>query len=203
MDRNMGIANFLKTIKRRLKILLKARRINDPARNYFERFLIPRLGASRVRDVLFVGVGPYTWHYSELFRKQGVNYITLDRRPEAITWGSPAGHITCDIQDVKNHIEDMPFDLIIIMGVIGYGVNDPETAKNMLSAATKLLKPRGRILVACESRFGIDPVKVGHDCPTRLVTTSSYGLDGMVKLPDYDYGFYFMVPEQNSSPAAT
>lgn len=186
---------LVNTLKRSLKIMIKARPIDDPARRYFEKTLIPKLGASGINNVLFVGVGPYTWHYSKLFKAEGISFITLDLRPEAAIWGSPEGHITCDIQDVSKHAGDMRFDLVILMGVIGYGVNDPETARNMLTAATSLLNSDGRILVACESRFGIDPIETGSRCTPALTPVASYGMQGSVKIPDYDYSFYFLSPD--------
>lgn len=183
-----------------LKIILKAKPIHSKERFYFENVLIPSFGIFNVERALFGGVGPYTWHYDRLFREAGIELHTIDRRKEAALWGASGRHATGDLLELETLFPTIEFDIIILMGLIGYGLNDEDQLRDVLTTATSKLTAQGRLLVACEDRFGIDPVAVGSSCTPKLLSTPTYCYQQSVRLPDVDYGFHFFSPSKETTP---
>ncbi len=118
--------------------------------------------------------------------------IPLDRRPEAAVWGVPDNHVVGDITEIDNPLFETKFDVIILMGVIGYGVNTLSQVAAMLESASNLILPGGTVLIACESRFGLDPLKISETEGSKLRGSPSFCFPVSVSLPDFDYGFYFL-----------
>ena len=186
-----------------LKIALKAKPIHSKERLYFEHVLIPSFGIFNVNRALFGGVGPYTWHYDRLFRQAGVELHTIDRRKEASLWGAKGRHVTGDLLELESLFPTTNFDIIIMMGLIGYGLNDENQVRNVLTVATSKLAEHGHLLVACEDRFGIDPVAIGETCTPKLHPTKAYCYQQSVRLPDVDYGFHFLSTSEPVKPPST
>lgn len=75
-------------------------------RVWLEKTYLPSLSGK----ILFVGVRPYTSFYHELVSKSS-QFITIDKDPGVVNYGSPFFHITDDIEkflennfDTYNHI---------------------------------------------------------------------------------------------------
>jgi hypothetical protein len=102
-------------LRRRIQILLHPRPIRSPERLFLERVVTPALGLYRVRSVLFAGVAQYTWHC----RRFGMTLHTIDRRPEAATWGAHGRHVVGDLEQAQGHFPGQAFDLVVLMDVTG------------------------------------------------------------------------------------
>lgn len=174
-----------------LKIMLRARPIKSPERLFFEQVIIPAFGMYGVKRVLFVGVAPYTWHYGRLFRRQDIELWTIDVRPDAAVWGARNRHIVGDISNSGKVLSGGGFDLVIMMGIIGYGLNDVRQVRCALEQTSALLSPLGRILIACEDKFNLDPVAIAKTIPGGVVAVDSFCFPASVRLPGCDYGLHY------------
>lgn len=82
------------------------------------------------------------------------------------------------------------------MGILGYGVNNEAQVKEILESTAAALIPQGRVLVACEKRFGLDPVAVSARLDIGLAHVASYCFPSSVCLPDFDYDFHFLAMQR-------
>jgi len=187
-----GVYLSVMNIRSMAKVMLKARKIYSDERLFFENVMIPAFGLFNVRNILFVGVAPYTWHYSKLFKRNGIVMHSLDCRPEAAVWGAKGNHVTGDVLNVRSLLGDVKFDLVILMGVIGYGLNKPDDIRDTYDAVSDVLADDGRILMACESKFGLDPLLIAEGCRNKFIAMPSYCFCESIKLQEFDYGFYFL-----------
>ena len=93
-----------------------------PDRIYLECELIPA-AALHGGKVLFIGCRQYTKHYPALFRLHGAECWTIDIDPTVARWGAPKRHVIGDIQDALDHWPPSTFDIIVLNGVFGFGLN--------------------------------------------------------------------------------
>jgi hypothetical protein len=180
-------------IKNKLKVILKKKKSNSPERNYFEKIIIPALGLHQIKNVLFVGVGPYTWHYQKLFNSQGINLYTVDVREEASIWGVKGKHKCVNVLNSDfNPFPEIEFDLIILIGVIGYGINIQNDVIVAFNNFLKILiNKNSKFLVACEDKFNLIPNKIINENNINLKLINSFGFNSIIEIPQNDYKFYF------------
>jgi hypothetical protein len=125
-------------------------RMNEDNRRVLEQTIFPRILADpSYQRILFVGCHWYTWHYKKIFATS--EFWTLEIDPARARYGS-SRHITDSVENVKRHFDDSTFDVVMILGVIGWGLNDPQAIENSLGAMRSLLRKDGLLIV------GIDEV---------------------------------------------
>ena len=96
------------------------------------------------RRVLFVGVAYYTKHYGRFFTDQ--EFWTIEPDREQRRFGSQR-HITDVVQHLPLYVPDDFFDLIVLNGVIGWGLNDPDDIEEAYAACHRSLRSGGILLV--------------------------------------------------------
>ena len=116
-------------------------------RVYLRRVLLPVFVHRAPTRVLFVGVRRYTRDCAVPFRTAGIEYWTTDIDPEAARWGEPGRHRTCDATRLDHAFEPEWFDLVVINGVFGWGLDGPENIARALSGARRILRPGGLLLL--------------------------------------------------------
>jgi SAM-dependent methyltransferase len=110
-------------------------------RNVLERIIFPNLLALyEPQSVLDIGREDYQSFYNEFF--EGRELWTMDRRPTRVEFGSE-NHISADVATLKKHFKNDRFDLIIMNGVFGWGLNDPKKIEKAFAAIYDILKPGG------------------------------------------------------------
>jgi SAM-dependent methyltransferase len=110
-----------------------------------EEIILPYFAKDRrYRTILFVGCAAYTQWYEELFQHQ--EYWTIDPKRVKRQYGSKR-HVTASIAHIGRYVTKDYFDLIIINGVIGFGLNRPEAIEQALEACYDVLAPRGILLI--------------------------------------------------------
>jgi SAM-dependent methyltransferase len=126
-------------------------------RVYMRRTILPALAAARPQRVLFVGVRGYTRHYAQAFRGLPVEFWTSDIDPAAARYGSPSRHVTEDLCELHNAFPPEFFDVAVINGVLGWGVDRPEDQSRALSATAQVLKREGHLLLGWNADRSPDP----------------------------------------------
>jgi hypothetical protein len=144
----------------------KRGRYTPPDRKVLEEEILPLLASEEgVERILSVGVAWYTKGYEAAFTSKGKSFTTLDVDPERSSFGSQRSqHITGDVRDLERlvMIEDA-FDLILLNGVIGYGLDDPKDVDAALVACHARLKRGGTLVIGIneEKPTNVDPFSVG------------------------------------------
>lgn len=78
-------------------------------------------GRTEIGRILFVGVASYVRHYAQMFPHQ--LFITLDRSAPRARYGGPH-HVVDDLANLGIYFMPNYFDLVVMNGVIGWGLND-------------------------------------------------------------------------------
>ena len=94
--------------------------------------------------ILFVGVRAYVFHYKRIF--QNCEYITIDNRPSSRLFGVE-NHRVGQIENLGDFFAPEYFDLIVMNGVIGWGLNDESLINQGLEVCFERLKPGGELLL--------------------------------------------------------
>jgi hypothetical protein len=129
-----------------------------PHRQFLVKRLLPFLAAMPVRRVLFVGTRWYTLSYASYFDAHGTEYWTNDIDPEVTRWGAPGRHICVDVRQIGQHIEAGEFDVVLLEGVFGWGVDTPDAMNVALEAIAGIMAPGGILLVGWDIGRNVDPL---------------------------------------------
>lgn len=98
---------------------------------------------SQYRRVLFVGCDWYTHHYERFFAER--EYWTLERDPRRRRFGGRR-HVTDTVVNIGEHFVEESIDLVVLNGVLGWGLDTPDDAEAALGACASRLA-RGGVLI--------------------------------------------------------
>jgi hypothetical protein len=142
----------------RLKVMMgQDVRIHSEERRILEETIIPYFAAREdIHKVLFVGCNPYTAHYVSLWPKK--EYWTIDIDAKQRRFGA-ANHIVDSVENLMNHFEVGYFNLILLNGVIGFGVNTLAAAERTVNACAAALCEGGELLVGWNQSPPYNPVE--------------------------------------------
>ncbi len=104
--------------------------------------------------ILFVGVRAYVFHYKRIF--QNCEYITIDNRPSSRLFGVE-NHRVGRIENLGDYFAPEYFDLIVMNGVIGWGLNDERLINQGLEVCFERLKPGGELLLGINEELPAVP----------------------------------------------
>lgn len=114
-------------------------------RRLLEGTIIPFFAASpSCRRVLFVGCDVYTTHYERLFGEK--EYVTIDKDPSRARYGAKR-HVTAPLEAAPKEFAPGSFDLVIVNGVVGWGLDDPREVEASYAACVFLLGGGGVLLL--------------------------------------------------------
>lgn len=125
-------------------------------RRYLLETILPALRAAGPRRVLFVGCRPYTRPYQAFFDMS--EYWTLDIEPKVARWGS-ALHRTGDVRFCDAVFEPGYFDLVLLNGVLGWGVDTDADIDRTLRAVRGVMRNGGLLLVGWNQGRCADPLE--------------------------------------------
>ncbi len=140
-----------------LNVLGAQRGYPDISRKVLEIELLPMI-AGRHSRVLFVGTSSYTYWYERQFRRD--QYTTIDSDPGQAVWGA-ADHIVAPVQEIGRHRPAGAFDCVVLSGVFGFGVNDPETMRDVALALHGVMSADGYLVLGWNDDMQEDPDKLG------------------------------------------
>ena len=128
-----------------------------PSREWLETQVLPQLPDLGFHRILFVGAGPYTWHYERVVRKAGGIWTTVDHNPSASVWGGRR-HIQARVQDIGRYCAEGAVDAVILNGVFGFGLNTIAEMNDAVQAVRKILRPGGLLLLGWNTDLTPDPL---------------------------------------------
>jgi ubiquinone/menaquinone biosynthesis C-methylase UbiE len=162
-----------KIIRKILREVLLKWRIKS--RYVIERKMFPRI---KNKKVLFVGCAEYTKDYPSRIEKNNNQLWTLDIDPEVAKYGAK-NHIIGDAVEINKYFQENFFDVIMMIGVFGYGINKKEDADKSLENCAKILKKEGAMIIHWSNITGKDMVK-----PRKLDKIKLYSPTPMFGLPE-------------------
>ena len=140
-----------KAIPSRHRWLLRARRsqgswfLRSPDRLLLEKTIIPYFaGRPSVAAVLDVGCDWYTAGYPKLFPQQRYCSIDIDPAKADIAKGK---HRTASLLDLDECFDAESFDLVMVNGVFGWGVDGEGPISTAMAQLRRVLRPGGYLLV--------------------------------------------------------
>jgi hypothetical protein len=124
---------------------LEPRRIDSHDRSILEGVILPYFAENiSFQRILFVGCSAYTQWYEEFFRTK--EYWTIDPKHVKQKYGS-AHHVVDSITNVERYVTKNYFDVIIMNGVIGFGLNRVTAIEQAVEACYEALAWQGVLLV--------------------------------------------------------
>ena len=121
-------------------------RTND--RFFLESRIFPALHADKeVKDILFVGCHEYSWWYFELFPQfLGKNFYICEPEFENPRLRSYRNFHKVTLKELDSGL-DSRFDVIVINGVLNYGIDSEEDFELAVTKVLSLLKCGGRLIL--------------------------------------------------------
>ena len=129
----------------------------QPDRAYLSKSILPAVAASRPARVLFVGVRGYTRLYGDAFHAAGTEFWTTDIDPDAAQYGAPDRHVTADLRSLDEAFARGFFQVVMLNGVFGWGIDEPGDMDLALAAAERVLSPGGTLLIGWNVDRCVDP----------------------------------------------
>ncbi|MBW0001238.1 MAG: methyltransferase domain-containing protein [Verrucomicrobia bacterium] len=131
--------------------------------------ILPGLAEPGV-TMLWVGCRPYTRRYPGMIERRGALCYTLEIDPAARRWGHPKRHTVGDLQKVAALYLPEQFDVALVNGVFGWGVNSVEGQNEAVEGLARVLKPGGLLMLGWNTNRSCDPCKL--PAVTRFFTPS-------------------------------
>lgn len=97
-----------------------------------------------IKRVLFVGVKAYNRELPAIFAPRV--FATIDPTPEVAAFGG-APHWVDVLENLEAHTGPSSFDLVVMNGVIGFGLNEPTNVERALRQVHRALSPGGTLLL--------------------------------------------------------
>ena len=127
------------------RFLLEPKRISSHDRFILEATILPHLATiSSYRRILFIGCSAYTQGHQEFF--SGKEYWTIDPVRAKKRYAADR-HMTDSITNVRRYIEPEYFDVILMNGVIGFGLNQLTEIEHAVEACYEVLARQGVLLI--------------------------------------------------------
>jgi SAM-dependent methyltransferase len=135
---------------------------------YFSRFpdrvmlidyILPRLSKPG-SNVLWVGCQAYTQPYLKFIERKGAICWTLEIDPTAKYWGHPQRHTIGDLRKVSSLYLSNQFDVALVNGVFGYGLDTPEGQNEAIEGLSRVLRPNGILMLGWDLGHSPDPVEL-------------------------------------------
>jgi len=120
-------------------------RMDEPDRKILEKNIFPYLIAREdIQNILDVGCHWYTWHYQTVLKSK--NYRTIEIDPARKRYGAKH-HIVDSVEHIEAYFEPNTLDLVMLNGVIGWGLNHEETADRVVERIRRCLRPGGLLMI--------------------------------------------------------
>ena len=162
-------------------------------RRVLEQIIIPfTLSRFEPRTVLEVGREPYGAFYNEFF--VGRELWTIDWDAARAGFGAPK-HIIDNAANLRDHFSEGYFDVVLMNGVFGWGLNQPETIEKAFAAVHAILAPGGLFVLGWNDTPDLVPVPLGEIEALKLFTPFFFGpLNGTsFKCSTYEHVYSFFV----------
>lgn len=187
-------------ILHRVRQLIMLRAVSHaPDRRYLEDEILPCLSLGTYKKILFVGCEPYTRRYGEHFANSAAEYWTTDIQPDHAAWGEPRRHVVCDVREIDCGFPGRAFDVVLLNGVFGFGVNDAWGMDQTLERLHRILKPNGILLIGWNTDLVTDPRQLPA-CRRLFTPGADLPLPESKTFQNSTHRFQFLTARDSSPP---
>jgi hypothetical protein len=102
----------------------------------------------RKKRVLFIGVADYTQKEIRWLIKNNVEVWTFDKDATKSKFGASPNHIIDSIENVYEYFPKNYFDVVFMLGVIGYGLDKPSDILKTFRNLRIILRKDGNLIVS-------------------------------------------------------
>jgi SAM-dependent methyltransferase len=134
-----------------------------PDRVYMTEAIIPRILARRPKSLLNLGVHYYTDRTQRTLAAAGIDVFTADPDGRKTRWGSEGKHRVCKADEIGANFPGVTFDVVILNGVLGYGLNTQAEFERTLRAIAEKLRSGGLLVIGWDDNMFHDPLAAGTD----------------------------------------
>lgn len=146
--------------------------MKEDNRRVLETVIFPHLrDDSSIQSILFVGCHWYTWHYRKLLLNK--QFSTIEINPERARYGAKH-HIIDSIENVGSHFDGGSLDVIMMLGVIGWGLDDPRLVENSLAACHDCLRNGGLLVLGNDEVPEHTPVDLVQSPTLKSMSTFAF-----------------------------
>lgn len=108
----------------------------------------------RKKKVLFVGVADYCQNQIKWLEDNNVKVWSIDKNPEKAKYGAK-NHIVDSMTNVNKYFKEDYFDVVLLLGVIGYGLDNPEEVINTFHKIKYILREEGSLITSFTKGRGL------------------------------------------------
>lgn len=116
-----------------------------PDRVHMTQVLLPTLQALMPELIIDVGVESYSAHYRTFFDTG--KYWTIDKNPSVAACCPDGMHISGDVANIGSYFPAGSVDVILLNGVIGFGVNSLAEEEAVVAECFKVLREGGWLMI--------------------------------------------------------
>ena len=159
--------------------------LHTHSRYVLEQIIIPYfVSREDMKTALFVGCDWYTKHYQKLFR--GMEYWTIDPDPKKERYGS-RNHVVDLLENMHYYFPSGYFDLIICIGVYGWGLDQKQQCEVALRNCFDCLREGGEFVLGWDDLPEDNPASpVGQHHPVSSEELESLGWHRPVPLEELE-----------------
>lgn len=124
-----------------------------PDRAMLDRVIAELAKHADCERMLFVGVKQYNAHLPALFRGTSARtFTTIDPTPEVARFGGTPHYVDM-LENLNRHVAPASFDVVVMNGVIGFGMNEATNVERALEQVHRALRPEGLLLLGINEQI--------------------------------------------------
>jgi SAM-dependent methyltransferase len=178
------------SVRRAIRVWRETRSMADrPDRKLLVGWILPQLSKPGI-TVLWVGCQPYTQPYLDIIERPGAKCWTLEIDPSARWWGHPQRHVVGDVQEVGTLYLTRQFDVALVNGVFGYGLNALSEQNQAIRGLARILKPGGLLMLGWNTHRTPDPLQL-LTIEQFFIRSKRPGFDRRITFPESTHVYDF------------
>jgi SAM-dependent methyltransferase len=179
------------SMRRQLQELRESQYVSGrPDRAILIDQILPALSKPGIH-VLWVGCRRYTRRYPAIIEREGALCWTLEIDPSARRWGHPKRHTVGDLQKVGALYPQGHFDLALINGVFGWGLDTQDGQNEAVEGLARVLKPGGVLMLGWNTDRSSDPTKLPAS-QKLFVPSQREGFERRITVPGVTHVYDFI-----------
>ncbi len=112
-----------------------------PSRVFMQTSLLSALAKRGCRRMFSVGAQSYNLPFYRDCGALDIGVWSMDYDPLSARYGAPQGHFVGDVRQVDTLVAGQKFDVIILNGIFGFGINTKENAVLTIEAIERIAAP--------------------------------------------------------------
>jgi SAM-dependent methyltransferase len=153
--------------------------------------ILPALSMAGV-TTLWVGCRRYTRRYPAMIESKGAICHTLEIDPMARRWGHPNRHMVGDLQKVAGLYSPGYFDVALVNGVFGWGIDTVAGQNEAIEGLAHVLKPGGMLMLGWNTDRSSDPTKLPA-VERFFIPSQCPGFDQRIRVPQVTHVYDFLL----------